>query len=155
MIIEKLKKDDVKKTSAFLIKNFDDMRGIFPINAISAFKSENCESEIINLMKRDTRIYLVAKNENKVIGVAHGYIYGGVFYLVWLIIEKKSRKRGIGSSLLKKLEYELKGRCHKIHLISAVDLDARGFYEKNGYSCEGMLRKAWWNVDYHSLGKVL
>jgi len=155
MKIEKLKKSDVGRVSSLLRELFFGMDKVFPKHALSNFDFENSEDEISRLMGRNNRIYLVAKDGNEIMGVAHGYHYGGVFYLVWLGVKEKFRGSGVGSALLRGLEKRVSKRCHKIYLISAVDLGALKFYEKNGYQCEGLLRKGWWSVDYYSLGKIL
>lgn len=155
MKIGKLKTKDVKKTSSILEGIFSSMNKVFPKHAVSVFIYKNSESEILRLMQRNNRLYLVAKEDDKPIGVAHGYYYGGVFYLLWLGVKEEFRNSGVGSKLLREMEKRVRKRCHKIQLISAIDLGALRFYKRNGYQCEGVLRKAWWSVDYYNLGKIL
>jgi ribosomal protein S18 acetylase RimI-like enzyme len=155
MIIEKLRKVDVDEASSLLIDIFDRMERVFPKKAISAFKSEYSESEIMKRISMDDKIFIVAKDQGKIVGILLGYLHSGVLYIVWLGVRKDSQGRGIGSALLDSVEKEFNKRCHKIQLISATGLGARGFYEKNGYSHEGIIKKSWWGVDYHNLGKVL
>lgn len=155
MIIEKLKKENAKGLSHLFLDIFDEMASVFPKKAISAFKSENSESEIKRLMQRDNWLYLIARDGDSIVGVAHGYIYGGVFYLMWIGVRKDLRGGGMGRALLQGLEKEVAKSCHKIQLISATGLGALGFYEKNGYKEECILKNAWWGVDYHYLGKTL
>lgn len=155
MKIEKLKKQDICKVSSLFVELFEGMYKVFPPHAIFSFIQENSEDEIIRLMERNNRLYLVAKKDNEIIGVVHGYYYGGIFYVTWIGVQEDCRGSGVGSALLNGLEKRVCKRCHKIQMISAVDLDALRFYKRNGYECEGLLRKAWWGVDHHYLGKII
>jgi ribosomal protein S18 acetylase RimI-like enzyme len=153
--VGKLKKKDAGRASVFLYDIFNKMSGVFPQYAILNFIHENREEKVLERMEKSKMVYLAAKEGDNVVGMAHGYIYGGIFYLIWIGVEERLRGSGLGTKLLKELERRIRKRCHKIHLISAVDLGVLSFYKKNGYSCEGLLRKAWWGVDYYSLGKIL
>lgn len=155
MKIKKLKKGDTKKVSSLLEDIFKGMSNIFPPHAIFSFIQENSEDEITRLMERNNRLYLVAEKDNEIIGVVHGYYYGDIFYITWIGVQEECRGSGVGSALLNGLEKRVCKRCHKIQMISAVDLGALRFYRRNGYECEGLLRKAWWGVDHYCLGKVL
>lgn len=77
----------------------------------------------------------------------HGNILGGLkgyTYLDWLSIShlwvaENLRGQGIGTRILKMAEAEaVKRGCHHCHL-DTFDFQARGFYEKHGYSVFGVL----------------
>ena len=64
----------------------------------------------------------------------HGWLRVG-----WLWVTKELRHQRIGTELMRGAETEAVGRgCHHAHL-ETVDFQARGFYERLGYTVFGVL----------------
>ena len=57
--------------------------------------------------------------------------------IIW--VDEQYRGQGLGSMLLGEVEHEaMEKGCHLVHL-DTFDFQAKGFYEKNGYSVFGIL----------------
>lgn len=57
--------------------------------------------------------------------------------IIW--VDEQYRGQGLGSTLLGEVEREaMEKGCHLVHL-DTFDFQAKGFYEKNGYSVFGIL----------------
>ncbi len=56
-----------------------------------------------------------------------------------LWVDTAHRKQGLGSQLLKEMELEAKAKGCTIMQLDTFDWQAKGFYEKNGYSVFGTL----------------
>ena len=57
--------------------------------------------------------------------------------IIW--VDEQYRGQGLGSMLLGEVEHEaMEKGCHLVHL-DTFDFQAKGFYEKNGYSVFGTL----------------
>jgi GNAT superfamily N-acetyltransferase len=100
--------------------------------------------------------YIVAELENRVVGT-FGYYEDpdedtkGIYWLVWLYVDKTQRQRGIGSTLMKHVEDTLKRRgVRKIYLDIGNRLDqpeAYQFYEQRNFVIEAVYK------DYFSEGE--
>jgi GNAT superfamily N-acetyltransferase len=78
-------------------------------------------------------VVLVAKANEKPVGVARGLAVGGVGELKHLVVTRERIRAGIGSRLLSEFENRCRSLgCHKVRLETA-DYQARPFYEKHGY----------------------
>lgn len=90
-------------------------------------------SEDITVSKVKNNNFLVFDN-NKLIGGAIGFVEYNWYFLDLLYVNEEYRKRNIGTNLIKKIEEFAK----KEHLtgirMETWDFQAKGFYEKNGYS---------------------
>jgi ribosomal protein S18 acetylase RimI-like enzyme len=102
-------------------------------------------------------LYLVAEENNQIVGVAFGREYAGVCTLSFLGVKKAMRNKGVGSSLLGRLVEEAKKRsAHKIWLFTSPNLlPALSLYIKNGFLPEGFLRKHTRGLDMIVYSKFL
>lgn len=102
-------------------------------------------------------IYLVAEENNQIVGVAFGREYAGVCTLNFLGVKKALRHKGVGSSLLGRLVEEAKKRnAHKVWLFTSPNLlPAISLYIKNGFLPEGFLRKHTRGLDMIVYSKFL
>ncbi|MHA2294961.1 MAG: GNAT family N-acetyltransferase [Candidatus Hodarchaeales archaeon] len=97
-------------------------------------------SDISEDWKHEFDVACFSPETGNIIGAARCYETGGVIVISQLIVEQKYRKkRGIGSSLLNKIE-ELarQKKCHKIRVF-ASERHPVVFYEKSGYKRETTL----------------
>lgn len=92
-----------------------------------------------------------------------GFVFGaadtvaGLFYVDWLGVLPTYQRRGIGRSLLSKLEEEVvEIGCHKVFLYTTPENEpALRLYEQLDYSIEGEHPKHFFGAKFLSLGKVL
>ena len=85
-------------------------------------------------------LVLALRDENgNVVGGLWGRTALGWLYVEVLAVPEKLRGRGIGTELLARAESEAIARgCHSAWL-DTFEFQARGFYERLGYSCFGEL----------------
>lgn len=76
---------------------------------------------------------------NQILGGLWGSTAYGYLHVDMLILPESLRRRGIGTDLMRKAEEEaLRRGCHGAYL-ETFDFQARGFYEKLGYTLFGQL----------------
>ena len=79
----------------------------------------------------------LAFDDDKLIGGAIGFVEYNWYFLDLLYIDKEYRNQDIGTNLLKQIEeFARKERLTGIRM-ETWDFQARGFYEKNGYTVFG------------------
>ena len=114
------------------------------------FWSEESSIETMNkqfekLLKNESHIFLVAIENNKLIGSVMGVICGELYgdckpFLVLenMIVDKNYRNRGVGKALVSELERIAANRdCSQIIFVTERNrVDAVKFYESAGYSSE-------------------
>lgn len=91
-----------------------------------------------------------------ILGTISGKYESEVVYISTVIVSEKSRGKGIGEMLIKKVE-ELgkKMKAHKVWLNTGCDWEARKFYEKLGYKVEGELKNHYFNKDFVIYSKFI
>lgn len=91
--------------------------------------------EIEKKLLRDPDLFLVAEEQDRVVGVIMGAWDGRRGYLHHLAVDSAYRGRGIGSALVAEVERLLRDRgCLKVNLlVSEGNLDARRLYQRLGY----------------------
>ena len=114
------------------------------------FWSEESSIETMNkqfekLLKNESHIFLVAIENNKLIGSVMGVICGELYgdckpFLVLenMIVDKNYRNRGVGKALVSELEKIAANRdCSQVIFVTERNrVDAVKFYESAGYSSE-------------------
>lgn len=97
-----------------------------------------------------------AVENGKILGVISGKYESGAIYISTIMISEKSRGKGIGEGLMKKVEeWGKKMKAHKIWLNTGIDWEARKFYEKLGYKVEGKLKNHYFNKDFVIYSKFI
>jgi ribosomal protein S18 acetylase RimI-like enzyme len=101
------------------------------------------------------RVLVAVTSRNKVVGVS-GYISDakeprGIFWLAWTYVLPAYRQYGVGNSILRKVEQELRKRhARKLYLHTSSHSIYKGairFYLDHGFRWEGYLR------DYYRKGE--
>lgn len=88
----------------------------------------------IKVFKKSPDLLIIAKDKEKIAGALFGSFQGKDGALIGeLFVAKQYRKKGVGSSLLKKFEENVKNIGKKSILLGALEY-AEKFYLKNGYS---------------------
>lgn len=102
-------------------------------------------------------IFLVAEEDNEIVGVALGQESGGVCTIGFLGAKKEHRRKGVGTNLLSRFVKEAKKRkAHKVSLRTSPNLlPAVKLYVNNGFIPEGFLRKHIRGLDVIVYSKFL
>ena len=115
------------------------------------------------------RYYLAAELGGRPVGLAVFHIVGGVGHLDQLLVAKAHRGQGIGSQLIGEFERRCRAEgCHKLTLETAEyegrssrstpsgsALQARGFYEKHGFTVLCTMRDDKFHRIWYLMGKAL
>ncbi len=141
MNIRKAKIEDYDKIIEFY-KELYDAEKIFDKNLSSTYNvSEKQKEEIQKRIKSRKEIFLVAEEDDKIIGLIDGYIIDNsnhiekVGYLDHLCVNKKYRKLGIGENLIKEFSNKMKNKNVTYLKLNAFEknLPAIALYEKLGF----------------------
>ena len=82
---------------------------------------------------RPLAIFVRDPQTGKVVGGLHGRSEFGLLYVAWFFLPEDLRRAGIGSRVLAMAEQEGRRRgCTQIAL-TALSIEAPGFYKKQGY----------------------
>jgi len=72
-------------------------------------------SEIRRKLNKRKDLFLVLEDKGTTVGFCAGYFDAGTYWVDWLGVDKKFRRRGLGEKLLKSLEKRLKEiKIHKM-----------------------------------------
>lgn len=125
MIIRKMEPGDVETAAVLERENFSE-----PWSA-NAFMEE---------IVKETSIYLVAYEDNELIGVCGLVASFDEGEVLNVSVKKTYRKQGIALRMLEKLlkEAEEKGIRHLTLEVREGNAPARALYEKLGFVCEGI-----------------
>jgi len=91
--------------------------------------------EIRKKIQRDPDLFLVAEQDEKIIGSVIGAFDGRRGMVYHLAVDQGFRKQGIGGLLLTEVEKRLQAKgCLKCYLLVVSDnVNAMQFYEENGW----------------------
>ncbi len=106
-------------------------------------------SEDINISSVKNNNFLAFDND-KLIGGAIGFVEFNWYFLDLLYIDEEYRNRNIGTNLIKEIEkFALKEHLTGVRM-ETWNFQAKGFYEKNGYSVFGEIKDCPpGTIDYH------
>ncbi|MBN2551035.1 MAG: GNAT family N-acetyltransferase [Anaerolineales bacterium] len=93
--------------------------------------------EIRKKLLRDPDLFLVAEENNQIIGSVLGGFDGRRGIVYHLAVSPEQRRKGIGEQLMAELEQRLRLKgCIRCYLLVTQDnLEAIQFYEARGWSC--------------------
>ena len=138
------------------IKNENDIKFKKIINTrLRKNNMEKCSwfkdniSEDINISSVKNNNFLEFDND-KLIGGAIGFVEYNWYFLDLLYIDEEYRNRNIGTNLIKEIEkFALKEHLTGVRM-ETWNFQAKGFYEKNGYSVFGEIKDCPpGTIDYH------
>lgn len=96
-----------------------------------------------------TRFAFKAVEKDKTVGLVFGKHESGTIYISNIIVNKKKRRQGIGTKLIKKAEnFGKKFGDHKIWLISGKHYPEDPFFEKLGFKREAFLPNLFFHRDF-------
>lgn len=125
-----------------LYKELYDAEKIFDENLTNIYNvSEKQKEEIQKRIKSRKEIFLVAEEDNKIIGLIDGYIIDNsnhiekVGYLDHLCVNKNYRKLGIGENLIEEFSNKMKSKNVTYLKLNAFEknLPAIALYKKLGF----------------------
>jgi ribosomal protein S18 acetylase RimI-like enzyme len=92
--------------------------------------------EVAKKLERDPDLFLIAEEEDQVVGVIMGAWDGRRGWIHHLAVLANNRKQGIGSALLNEVESRLKAKgCLKVNLmVHKENTAAQGLYRRLGYN---------------------
>jgi GNAT superfamily N-acetyltransferase len=86
-------------------------------------------------------LFVVLRDQtNEVLGGLSGSTGRGWLFIDYLVVPNSVRGRGIGSQVMHLAESEEVARGCSHAWLNTFEFQARGFYEKMGYTCFGELR---------------
>ncbi|MBR4462679.1 MAG: GNAT family N-acetyltransferase [Erysipelotrichaceae bacterium] len=98
------------------------------------FLSYSEENEIP--LDYDSFCYTAENEEGKIIGVITGHAFYDEVHISDLVIDRKYRRSGLGSRLVRTVEDAYKGKGYEIITLSTFAFQAPDFYGKLGYETE-------------------
>lgn len=105
----------------------------------SNFSTPWTEKQILEEIEKENSIFLIAKNNEKVIGYISGQLILDEFYISNIAVKSEFRKNGIAYSLIKRLIAELFNLPCIFATLEVRDSNtpARNLYEKCGFKYQG------------------
>jgi N-acetylglutamate synthase-like GNAT family acetyltransferase len=83
--------------------------------------------------------YVIKEGEKIIAGISAMVFPWGVLFVDVVFVEDNRRKKGLGSSLLQKVEAEAKAMGATVSNLNSFDFQAKDFYLKQGYEIFGVL----------------
>ena len=85
------------------------------------------------------RNYIIKDRETIIAGIASRIYRWGVLYIEVLFVDENHRHKGLGTTLLQKVEQEAKEMGASLAHLDTYDFQALDFYLKHGYEVFGVL----------------
>jgi putative acetyltransferase len=145
--IELAKESDAAEIAALYKKVWDEYKGRFPRKLVRA--RQPSVEQMKEWMLQDS--YFVAKIGSRIVGVMGCSLKHGTCLLMHMVVDRRHRKRGIGSALTEKaINYAKENGANKVWLDTTPRLhEAVALYQKYGFIRCGHLRKHYWGEDIY------
>jgi len=153
--IKKVKKEDASSSYSYfrdwVLQLFPDYKESLRKKMLEKVYNEKYISEQI----AKNGIVLMAVSENKPVGILiTDPPLGGISFGIWLMVDSKLQKHGVGKSLLKKWEEEaLEQGCHSLKL--EADIRNVEYYKKRGFEIIGLEKKGYFGTDNYLFHKII
>jgi putative acetyltransferase len=151
--IELATESDAAEIAALYKKVWDEYKGIFPHQLVRA--RQPSVEQMKEWMRQDA--YFVARIGSQIVGVMGCSLKHGTCLLMHMVVDRRCRKRGIGSALTEKaIGYANQNGATKVWLDTTPRLnEAMALYQKHGFVRCGHLRKHYWGEDVYLYELVL
>jgi GNAT superfamily N-acetyltransferase len=145
--IEFAKELDAVEIASLYKRAWDEYSGRFPDELVRA--RQPSAEQMKEWIREDT--YFVVKVGSQIAGVMGCSLKHGTCLLMHMVVDKRHRKRGIGSTLTKKaIDYAKENGATKVWLDTTPRLnEAMALYQKHGFVRCGHLRKHYWGEDVY------
>jgi len=155
--IRKLSRPEIEKFHLVFAKVIGDGFPEYSQELVDFIIEEDFKPGVLKekLAKKEYTI-LVAEEEGQIVGfLIFEKLYGGVSYCPWLGVLREFWRKGIGRQLLVTWEEEiLREGGHKLMLLTQAEKN-KIFYEKCGFTQEGLEKKSWFGLDALIFGKII
>lgn len=117
---------------------------------------ERFADKVKEAFEETKRSFWVAKIDGKIVGflVAKG-TPDGVSFINWLGVVKEFRRQDVGIELVRTWERWFKKKGYHKLRAAATNRENQPFYEKLGFSLEGVMKKDAYGADRLVLGKII
>jgi ribosomal protein S18 acetylase RimI-like enzyme len=155
--IEKLRRADITNAYKFIQKNLMD----FPLSPKHSrvHWAERFNPKYIadDLFWSEDYACVVAKSDGKIVGLVNAYLDSGLIWFSWLLVDKKFRRKGLGSQLMLAMEqiYKKKGYHKAVAETLPNNTRSNKLLRKIGYVIEAKLKKHYAKQDYFQWAKWL
>ncbi len=119
-----------------------DIKDICSIDRES-FPTPWSEESYLSEIDSQGMVFLAALNKNKIVGFITAFSVVDKVHKMKIAVEQRSKRKGLGKRLMKKLEDELNGRQVKIIWLEVrhKNISALKFYTGLGFEAVGVLKK--------------
>jgi len=102
------------------------------------------------MLRAERYAILVAKEQSDILGFAISRYDDRLIWLEWLVVDSASRRKGVGSALLRKLiETAPRRRAHKVWCDTRTTNEpAKATFRKNGFREIAEVKNHWYGEDY-------
>ncbi len=124
------------KIELFTLRYYHDIIDLWKRSGIEVGSSDT-KDEIAKILKRNPDLFLIGKEDGKVVAVVIGAFDGRRGYVHHLAIDPNYQKKGYGKMMMDELiERFRKNKVHKVHL----------FIEKHNKEVVDFYKKLRWNI---------
>jgi ribosomal protein S18 acetylase RimI-like enzyme len=122
------------KIENFTIKHYHEVLGLWKKAGIAIGSSDTIEETAL-ILERNPDLFLIGKEQEKIIAVVIGAFDGRRGYVHHLAVDPDYQKKGFGKAIINELTERFKQkRIHKIHLFIQKDnKEVLDFYNKLGW----------------------
>ena len=145
--IEQARRRDAVEISSLYERVWDEYRSEFPDELVRA--RQPTVEQMKEWMRHDA--YFVAREGSRIVGVVGCSLKYGTCLLMYMVVDREHRKRGIGSALTERaIKYAKENKAVKVWLDTTPRLkEAISLYEKFEFVRCGHLRKHYWGEDIY------
>jgi len=150
MQIDFLKNNDINEFSRLariIILNTPYYSSLAKKHEIKKYSTRN-----LRLKLHDRKnLYILAKNENKIVGFCNGYFDAGIFWIDWVGVHISFRGKELSVKLLNFLEKTLKkSNVHKIWCdCLTTNKQSISLLKKLKFKKFALLKKHWYKQDFY------
>ena len=140
MNIRKFNTDDIDKVISIYMNYFNNIEG-------DSWTKETVRKRLSQIINREDYFGLAILMEDKIVGFVLGgfeqFFDGKIFHIIEIFIDYNYQNKGLGQTLMEKLEQEVKKMGAFRVILEAVDDEKRNkFYNKMGYqNCNNLIIK--------------
>jgi ribosomal protein S18 acetylase RimI-like enzyme len=129
----------------FKIDDYAQVLALWRTGGLVISRSDSQEG-LRRQLERDADLFLVAQENNRIVGVIMGRWDGRRGWINHLAVAPDQQGKGLGSLLVNQVEDRLKAKgCEKINLlIEASNSSVPEFYERLGYARDNLIFMEKW-----------
>jgi len=131
----------------FQISDYAQVKALWRTGGLIIGRSDS-QRGLRQKLERDADLFLVAQENNRIVGVVMGCWDGRRGWINRLAVAPDQQGKGLGSLLVTEVEKRLKAKgCEKVNLlIEATNSGVQEFYETLGYTRDDLIFMEKWLV---------